>query len=465
MMYMDGDNNLSDFSWENIILAQKGLMNLDSAAKITVVALVDGNSGYSQKYPTDGKSYLLTLNGYTEAEVSSAENTIPLISSATVNHSKNVNWIYNATGTASQEVDMSAGNTLFYFLKWANTNYKAKKTIFIIQNHGGGPYNESFTSISARSLCWDDTTGTKRYISNKDISNAINWTFGKIDMLVKDVCEESAIELIYGLQGAVNYIVASPNITNACTFNYDKIIPFASRGASIPEIGKKFIDYNKASVENETLRKPETKINDPSCMEFSMTLIDCSKAETLNRIKIHTGELADAIISDKKSYKWYYSSPRIGKLVKNSTENFYGFSYETKYFYTQDLGVMSYMLAYKTEGASEAVKNAAKNLYTDFKDGGLIVYGWAGGKENSWYYSGDSSYGKTDGTAGDFLRTTLANGICPWGISITCDYKIITETSGTKYIYQIDDYSQWSEFGDSNRWAVLLKSRWHEIMK
>ncbi len=458
MMYLDGDNNLNDYAWENLINVQKGLKDISQDTKVTVLALIDGNADYAQKYQTDGKSYLLTLGAYTEEELNSA--SIPLISTATINHSKSEKWIYDGTGTASQEIDMSAGNTLHNFLRWANTNYKADKTIFVIQNHGGGPYIESFTSISNRALCWDDTTGTKRYLSNNDIANAISWTFGKVDLLVEDVCNEGAIELIYGLQDIADYILASPNITKACSFNYDKIIPYAAGGASILDIGKKFIDYNKESVENETLRNSETKANDPACKEYSLTLINCSKKTTLSNIKSHTSALAAAILSDSGSMKTFYRKNRIGKLKKNTAENFYGFSYETKYFYTQDLGLLAYMLAYNTEGVSEDVKNAAVTLYEDFKNGGLIAYGWAGGKDNSWYYSGDSSYGSENENS-SFLK--IADGKCPWGISITCDYRIIEDASGKKFIYQIDDYGSWTVFSTGNKWAELLKSYWKEV--
>ena len=458
MMYLDGDNNLHDYAWENLINAQKALSNLSSDFKITVLALIDGNSQYANKYQKDGKSYLLTLGGYSAAELKNA--SLPALAAATIDHSKTEKWIYNGTGTGSQEIDMSAGNTLHNFLRWSKANYKADKTIFIIQNHGGGPYIESFTSISNRALCWDETTGTKRYLSNNDIANAISWTFGKVDLLVEDVCNEGAIELIYGLQDIADYIIASPNITRTCSYNYDKIISYAASTSSIPDIGKKLIDYNKETVENENLKKPQIKDNDSACTEFSLTLIDCSKKSTLLNIKNHTSQLAAAILADTDSMKSFYRQNRIGKLKKNTADNFYGFSYETKYFYTQDLGLLAYMLGYKSEGASEDVTNAARNLYDDFKNGGLIAYGWAGGKENSWYYSGNSSYG-SDNENSSFLK--ISDGKCPWGISITCDYLIYNDASGKKYIYQIDDYGSWTTFAAGNRWADLLKTYWREV--
>ena len=43
MMYLDGDNNLNNVSWKNLMDAQTGLMNLDENTKVTVIALIDGN--------------------------------------------------------------------------------------------------------------------------------------------------------------------------------------------------------------------------------------------------------------------------------------------------------------------------------------------------------------------------------------------------------------------------------------
>ena len=87
-------------------------------------------------------------------------------------------------------------------------------------------------------MCWDDTTGNKKYLSTSDVTAAINQTFGKIDMLVEDVCLQCSIEEVYGLRNAVNYLVASPNTTYGPTYNYDKVISFASKDSQeVVDIG------------------------------------------------------------------------------------------------------------------------------------------------------------------------------------------------------------------------------------
>ena len=442
MMYLDGDNNLNDYAWENLINVQKGLKNISQDTKVTVLALIDGNADYAQKYQTDGKTYLYKVGALTSEE---AEDSNIIVGKSTLNYSKSTSWVYNGSGTATQEVDMSNAKTLYNFLNWANTNFTADKKILIFHNHGGGPYNELTSCLeiqdAARSICYDDTNrkGSNFYLSTKDISLAIQKTFGKVDLIVEDVCLECSIEEVYGLQDATNYLIASPNSTITNSYNYDLIIPYISTGASIVDIGKRFVDYNMEKCRYTTTRGADTKSNDPTCMELSLTLVDCSKKTELAEIKNLTSNLAEQLLADSTN-KDFYTNYRIGKLYYKKNY-FCGFSFDTTYLYTQDLGVMAYLLAYKSTGIADKVKTAAASLYNKLHDSGLIVYGWSGGKEHDWYYSGNSSYGNLD-----FLKIT--DGKCAWGISIT---------SGRRFPkISLADYSSWSEFGKDNKWADLL---------
>lgn len=439
MMYLDGDNSLSDTSWKNLYDTEIGLMNLSPNASINVIALIDGMSKYESRYYTKGKTYLYKVGALTSEEIDSDT----LVGKSSVNYSKAVSWVYNGSGFASQEVNMASGQTLYNFLNWAKSNFSADKTILVFHNHGGGPYKELTSSLESqqaeRSICEDLTNSPGKYLSTKDISLAIQKTFGKVDLIVEDVCLECSIEEVYALQDATHYFIASPNSTLTNTYNYDKIIPYISTGASIADIGKKFVDYNMEKCRYKTLRSSETKPDNPSCMELSLTLVDCSKKSELAEIKSLTSKLAEELLADSGNKK-LYTSLRIGKL-QYSKNTFYGFSYSASYVYTQDLGVMAYMLANDTNGIAENVKTAAAGLYNKLHDSGLIVYGWTGGSEHSWYYSGDSSYGEVD-----FLK--ISDGKCPWGISITCERNDVK--------VPLDSYSSWSDFAKDNKWADLL---------
>lgn len=443
MMYLDGDNSLSDTSWKNLYDTEIGLMNLSPNASINVIALIDGMSKYENRYYRKGKTYLYKLGALTSEEIDSDT----LVGNSTADYSKHVSWVYNGSGFASQEVDMSSGKTLYNFLNWAKSNFSADKTILVFHNHGAGPYKELTSSLESqqaeRAVCEDLTNSPGKYLSTKDISLAIQKTFGKVDLIVEDVCLECSIEEVYGLQDATHYFIASPNSTLTNTYNYDKIIPYISTGASIADIGRKFVDYNMEKCRYNTLRSPETKTDNPTCMELSLTLVDCSKKTELAEIKSLTSKLAEELLTDSGN-KERYTSLCIGKL-KYEKDTFYGFSYSATYVYTQDLGVMAYMLANDTDGIAENVKTAAAGLYNKLHDSGLIVYGWAGGSEHSWYYCGDSSYGPDD-TNLSFFK--INDGKCPWGISITC--------GRNKDKVPLDSYSSWSAFAKDNKWADLL---------
>ena len=450
MMYLDGDNSLSDVTWKNLYDAELGLMNLSQNATINVVALVDGNPNYGQIYERTGKTYLYKLGALTQEEI--AKNLF--VGASTIDYSKATSWVYNGSGRGTQEVDMSSGNTLYNFLNWANTNFSADKKILVFHNHGGGPAIEQTISqsseTSARSICLDDTTGTDAYLKTEDITNAISRTFGKVDMIIEDVCLEGAIELIYGLQDVTNYIIASPNLTSTNSYHYEKIVKAASEGLSVLELGKKIVDFNYEHCKNMTLRTSTTSASDSSCMEYSLSLYDCTKKDTLSAIKTHTSALADKLLAETDESQIALIKNSLGKLSKNTESIFYGFFYNGSYFYMQDLGVTAYIFA-NANVFSDGIKAAASDLYNDLAQGGLIAYSWAGGSENNWYYSADASYGKADGTTGDFLRTTLAKGTCPWGISITAG------RNNSKI--DLSNYGTWTSFAGGNSWATLL-SQW-----
>ena len=443
MMYLDGDNNLNNVAWYNVAYAQFGLTSADTS-KISVVVLIDGNTEKCTNPVGDGKSYLLKLGAYSRNEYVYRGNNLALstyVSENTTDYSDSVNWIYNN----NHEVDMSSGETLYNFLYWSKNHFQAEKTILVLQNHGGGPYNELTSSISssARSLCWDETTDDDKYLSTTDVATAINQTFGKIDMLVEDVCLQCSIEEVYGLRNSVNYLVASPNTTYGPTYNYDQVIPFASTNSpSVIEIGKKFIDYNYEKCKDLTLRQSDTKLNDPSCMELSLTLVDCSKTDIIEDIKNQTSQLAEAIMESEESTSLL---GHIGKLKRNNSSYFYGFLFSASFVYTNDLGALSYMLINENDSAVSAI---AENLLSDLSS--IIVYAWSGGKEHNWYYSGDSTYG-------DLNSFINSDGSCPFGISITAARLTGKVSSGrTGYGPSLANYSSWSGFAQNNSWADLL---------
>ncbi len=443
MMYLSGDNNLNNCAWRNLIKAQVGLMNVSQEQTVNVVALIDGNSDGG--IYGDGQTHLYKLAAYDDRQYNSKTDSVTsLTASKTIEYTNQAGWISN---NGNNEVNMADGKTLYNFLAWCNDNFSASKTVLIIQTHGGGPYRETQSSLdeenSSRAICWDDTDGGASYLSTKDESDAISRTFGKIDLLVQDACLMCSIEEVYGLQDSVHYLISSPNITYANTYNYDKIIPFISQcpanDEGLVEIGKRFVDLNKERCQKKTIRQATTSDTDSTCMELSLSLVDCSKKTVLENIKVLTAKLAEAILKESK-----FSGrelPYIGGKGLNDDSNFYGFTFSASYVYTQDLGVLAYMIAndVNNTGAGKEVRDAAAELFNQLKESSLILYGWSGGKEHEWYYSGDSGYGY------DFLK--ICDEKTPWGISIT---------SSSKYM-NLSSYCNWSEFGKENAWGKILK--------
>lgn len=443
MMYLSGDNNLNDCAWKNLIKAQIGLRNISQDQTVNVIALIDGNS--EDGMYGDGQTHLYKLAAYEDWQYSSKTESVSSLTAAkTLEYTNQAGWI---SESGKNEVNMASGKTLYNFLAWCNDNFSASKTILIIQTHGGGPYREAKSALdedsSSRAICWDNTDGGADYLSTKDEAEAISRSFGKIDLLVQDACLMCSIEEIYGLQDSVHYLISSPNITYANTYNYDKIIPFISQypaeEESLVEIGKKFVDLNKERCQKKTIRQATTSDTDATCMELSLSFVDCSKKTVLENIKGLTAKLASAVMAE--SSLTGEQNAYIGGKEQNNGSNFYGFTFSASYVYTQDLGVLAYMIANDVNnmGLGKEVRNAAAELYNQLKESSLILYGWSGGKEHEWYYSGDSSYGY------DFLK--ISDNKIPWGISIT---------SSSKYL-SLSSYCKWSEFGKENEWGKILK--------
>ncbi|MCG2725286.1 MAG: clostripain-related cysteine peptidase [Elusimicrobia bacterium] len=124
------------------------------------------------------------------------------------------------------------------FLKWAQTNYPAKKTMFIIWDHGWGwldPKKPSASHVNGKkqttmlarqsisksdnkSISHDFTTGN--YIKTTQMSKIFEKT-GKVDLYASMACFMQMAEVSYQIKDYADIIVGSEEVIQLPSFNFE----------------------------------------------------------------------------------------------------------------------------------------------------------------------------------------------------------------------------------------------------
>lgn len=212
IMYVDGDNDLNDYLYQDLNEVEYGLeqiRNSDGTAKsgyasVTVVALWDGWAGDNKTSPVYGSKNTYIYEIGTDTGISLNTNG-SVLSENTKDLTSEAEWLKN------NEVNMGDKQTLINFLNWVNKRYEAKNVILQFANHGGGPrsmpiyaktedgYSIKINNSGRRALCWDDSGQT--LLQTKDVSDALAAAgYGKenqLDMILMDVCLGASVEDSY----------------------------------------------------------------------------------------------------------------------------------------------------------------------------------------------------------------------------------------------------------------------------
>jgi hypothetical protein len=106
-------------------------------------------------------------------------------------------------------VDMSNPRTLSDFIKWAKSEYPAKKYIVIIMDHGDG----------WRGACIDEVSGGGHMMTLKEINQAFQES-GKCDIIAFNACLMAMLEVAYELRDKASFLVASQNVQFVQSFGY-----------------------------------------------------------------------------------------------------------------------------------------------------------------------------------------------------------------------------------------------------
>lgn len=226
MVYLAGDNNLSDFGVEDV----NEMRQVGSSDDVNVLVELD-------------RAGSVSTSRFHIRKLGEDETSVTL-----------------------GETDSGDPNTLRNFVDWAAANYPAERYALILWNHGSGwepseldrmardvgspDFNpaeltdraaESInrilfrTSIEEilgldspvdRAICFDDGSGHSldTIELGKVIRDAATTLGQPLDLLGMDACLMSNFEVVYQLRGAVRYLVASEELEPADGWPYDRVL-------------------------------------------------------------------------------------------------------------------------------------------------------------------------------------------------------------------------------------------------
>ncbi|MFH1832335.1 MAG: clostripain-related cysteine peptidase [bacterium] len=219
--------------------------------------------------------------------------------------------------------------SLYDFVKWSVTNYKAKHQAVVLWNHGYGikdpniwgrahmlerdklfTFNshigllelnrkhitktetELKSTLEDRGIAFNDTA--EEYLTNQDLSNTLEKiskeVLGnkKIDILFMDACLMGMVEIGSQIKNYVNYMVASEEVEAGSGYNYTYLLsPFQTGTLSVADFARHAIwayeeeyklesaDYTQSAIALQDFEKLENNIRD-----MGKTLIQIIEKDT-----------------------------------------------------------------------------------------------------------------------------------------------------------------------------------------
>ena len=192
MVYMDGDNNLDFYAWDDLNEMESVGGSTDEINIVTQVDTYGDNGTY--RYYVSGAE----------------EGSGPPYYSADI------------VSTLSEQ-NMADPDVLSNFIDWSTTNYPAEKYLLVIWNHGSG-WRE--IDIVNKGVVWDDTSAD--FMTMAELVQGLENINVPIDIIGFDAClmqmAEVVSEMGLGLTNPPKYIVGSEESEWAYGWPYDDIL-------------------------------------------------------------------------------------------------------------------------------------------------------------------------------------------------------------------------------------------------
>ena len=187
LVYMDGDNNLSDAALADL----SEMEAVGSSGYVNIIVQLDLDGGVSTKR-------YKVLKG--SRELISAD---------------------------LGELDMANPQTLTDFLVWGKENYPADRMVVVLWNHGNGWDQGDGPSKPAgsqkRSIFYDDDNGSP-FLSNHQVKKAIERSGINIDILGLDASIMGTIEALYEFKDLAPIVISSQEVGHDSGWVYEAIL-------------------------------------------------------------------------------------------------------------------------------------------------------------------------------------------------------------------------------------------------
>jgi hypothetical protein len=211
MVFINGKNNLEPFALKDM----NEMEQVGSTDKVNVVTETGLVSGYGDTPWLGTRRFLIQKDNDTNTVTSQMVQDMG-------------------------KVDMGDYNSVIDFVKWAKTNYPAKKYMLVIWNHGSG-WDKSVRANITKGISYDDETNN--HISTPQLGQILKQS-GGVDVYGSDACLMQMAEVVYELKDNVQYIVGSEETEPGDGYTYNDLLgPLAANPAmSAEELGKTAVD-------------------------------------------------------------------------------------------------------------------------------------------------------------------------------------------------------------------------------
>lgn len=211
LVYMDGDNNLSQFSSNDI----REMMASGSGSGVNIVVLWDNDPGQDAQGAAN-------RHGYYFIERSGAT-------------------LLRDTG----EINMGNPKSAKDFISYAVTNFPADHYLWVWWNHGGAVDRAAVL----KGVCWDDTSNGDHLSESeqKDIMLYFKEKAGKkIDIVGFDACLMATAEIAYQYRDVASYLVASEQTEPGDGWDYRFLTKLTANPSLTPlSAAKQILTYYK----------------------------------------------------------------------------------------------------------------------------------------------------------------------------------------------------------------------------
>lgn len=229
-IYINGKNNVDMFAFTDF----NRIETIGSSDKINIVAEIGRAQGFM-----DGEETAETWSGVRRYYIKKDDDKSK-INSILIEDRGNV--------------DMGSWQEAADFLRWAKSNYPAKKYMFIIWDHGWGwidPVKENSNLAGSKSISHDFTTNN--YIKTTDLKKIFQKA-GRVNLYASMACFMQMAEVITEIKDYADIIVGSEEVIQLPSFNWEDFFAGLTRK---PEMSPEQAGVLLVDTFKEMYQRPE----------------------------------------------------------------------------------------------------------------------------------------------------------------------------------------------------------------